>query len=74
MLIQAFIAAHNHSPATARALLKEMQASLPLDLAFIDKYVPQSIGKAYRFVREMDEMKETPTGYDTFGVNLPDKT
>lgn len=51
-------AAYSYSPATASALVKEMRASLPFDLAFIDKYVPQSFGKAYRFVREMKEMEE----------------
>lgn len=49
-------AAHAHSPATARALLSEMQVSLPDDLLRIDKYVAQSLPKAYRFVREMEEM------------------
>ena len=49
-------AAHAHSPATARALLFEMQHSLPVDLQHIDKYVAQSLPKAYRFVREMEEM------------------
>ncbi|THH09213.1 hypothetical protein EW145_g2168 [Phellinidium pouzarii] len=50
------LAAHTHSPAIADALLNEMRSSLPNDLAFIDKYVPQSFDKAYRFVREMEEM------------------
>ena len=50
------LAAYSHSPAVANALVREMQSSLPFDLAFINKYIPQSFSKAYRFVREMEEM------------------
>lgn len=33
-----------------------MGHSLPTDLQLIEKYVPQSLPKAYRFIREMEEM------------------
>ena len=37
--------------------MTELHASQPLDVGRIAFYVPNSLSKAYRFVREMEEMK-----------------
>ena len=50
-------AAYCYSPNTANELLTELHASQPLDVGRIAFYVPNSLSKAYRFVREMEEMK-----------------
>lgn len=52
------LAAHAYSPAVAEALIREMSHSLPSDLRRVTFYVPNTFGKAYRFVKEMNEMEE----------------
>jgi len=50
------LAAHAASPATAEALLHELQASQPGLLQRITRTIPPMLPKAYRFVGEMEEI------------------
>lgn len=50
------LAAHAHSPATAKALVEELRDSQPMHLRNVAFYVPNAFTKAYRFVHEMTEM------------------
>ncbi|TDL22647.1 hypothetical protein BD410DRAFT_770233 [Rickenella mellea] len=50
------LSAHAQSPAVSRALIRELSISQPNDARNIAFYVPNSFSKAYRFVREMEEM------------------
>jgi len=49
-------AAHSSSPATATALLNELNSSQPTVLARIKGSVPSMLPKAYRWVGEMEEI------------------
>ncbi|KZP18647.1 6-phosphogluconate dehydrogenase C-terminal domain-like protein [Athelia psychrophila] len=50
------LAAHAASPATATALMEELHASQPAILTGLSKSIPIMFPKAYRWVREMEEM------------------
>ncbi|KLO06678.1 6-phosphogluconate dehydrogenase C-terminal domain-like protein [Schizopora paradoxa] len=52
------LAAHAHSPATAKALIEELHDSQPMHLRNVAFYVPNAFSKAYRFVHEMTEMAD----------------
>lgn len=56
--IKIHTAAHAASPATAEALLHELQASQPGLLQRITKTIPPMLPKAYRFVGEMEEIAD----------------
>lgn len=51
-------AAHASSPATAKALLKEMSHSLPPLLNRFTRSIPDAFPKAYRFEGEMREISD----------------
>lgn len=51
-----YLAAHNSSPATAKALIRELNASQPIVLKGIPTRIPSMIPKAYRWVGEMEEI------------------
>jgi len=51
-------AAHASSPATADALMRELQMSQPDLLDRLVKTVPPMLPKAYRWVGEMEEIGE----------------
>lgn len=50
------LAAHASSPATAQALLNELNASQPAILQRITRTIPDMLPKAYRWVGEMKEI------------------
>ncbi|KAG0704735.1 6-phosphogluconate dehydrogenase C-terminal domain-like protein [Suillus ampliporus] len=52
------LAAHASSPATADALMRELQISQPVLMNQLIKTVPPMLPKAYRWVREMEEIAE----------------
>jgi len=52
------LAAHAHSPATAKALMEELCDSQPMHLRNVAFYVPNAFPKAYRFVHEMAQMAD----------------
>src|SRR5882757_286650 len=52
------IAAHASSPATADALMRELQTSQPVLLDRLVKSVPTMLPKAYRWVGEMEEIAD----------------
>ncbi|KAF8441742.1 6-phosphogluconate dehydrogenase C-terminal domain-like protein [Boletus edulis BED1] len=56
------LAAYASSPATAEALLKELSLSQAGVLARLVESVPRMIPKAYRWVREMEEIGEFVSG------------
>ncbi|KAF5351720.1 hypothetical protein D9756_007468 [Leucocoprinus leucothites] len=58
LLATMVLAAHASSPATAEALVSELNASQPEILRRITKSVPAMMPKAYRFVGEMQEIAE----------------
>ncbi|KAG2358932.1 6-phosphogluconate dehydrogenase C-terminal domain-like protein [Suillus spraguei] len=52
------LAAHASSPATADALMRELQISQPILLDRLVNDVPPMIPKAYRWIREMEEIAD----------------
>ncbi|OJA10514.1 hypothetical protein AZE42_01705 [Rhizopogon vesiculosus] len=52
------LAAHASSPATADALMRELQMSQPILLDRLVKSVPTMLPKAYRWVGEMEEIAD----------------
>ncbi|KAL7421777.1 hypothetical protein Q5752_003548 [Cryptotrichosporon argae] len=50
------LAAQAHSPATADALLAELASSKPALLGGLTRSLPDMVGKAYRWVGEMEEI------------------
>ncbi|KAG1864416.1 6-phosphogluconate dehydrogenase C-terminal domain-like protein [Suillus subluteus] len=52
------LAAHASSPATADALMRELQTSQPILLDRLVKTVPPMVPKAYRWIGEMEEIAE----------------
>ena len=57
-LLKIAIAAHGSSPATASALLRELNASQPMLVDRLIKSIPDMFPKAYRWVGEMEEISE----------------
>ena len=53
-----FLAAHSASPATATALMYELNASQPMLLQRATRSIPDMLPKAYRWVKEMEEISE----------------
>ncbi|KAF4567784.1 hypothetical protein EYR40_006792 [Pleurotus pulmonarius] len=56
LLTTMILAAHSSSPATAKALIRELNASQPVVLKGIPTRIPSMIPKAYRWVGEMEEI------------------
>lgn len=52
------LAAHGSSPATADALMRELQISQPILLDRLVKTVPPMVPKAYRWIGEMEEIAD----------------
>ncbi|KAF9230667.1 6-phosphogluconate dehydrogenase C-terminal domain-like protein [Melanogaster broomeanus] len=50
------LAAHASSPATAKALMKELSLSQPLDLERIVERLPTMLPRVHRWAREMEEV------------------
>ncbi|KAJ7082634.1 hypothetical protein B0H15DRAFT_940316 [Mycena belliarum] len=56
LFVTMILAAHSTSPSTAEGLLHALNLSQPAFVDLIIRMIPQMIPKAYRFIKEMDEI------------------